>query len=136
MDKTLNAASAIAGLLSLTVQITQATQGHISRVTSLSYAATSYLEELVCLKRLLADAQDALLFQSQSPGMALPQELAEFHAEMEQLCGRLRDTQRNRTSEVLKSLVWPFRDDESARWASSLSRCRQHIQAAVTVSGL
>jgi hypothetical protein len=136
MNNTLNAASAIAGLLSLTIQITQAMQGHISRVTSLSYAATSYLEELVCLKRLLADAQDALLFQSQSLGMALPQDLAEFHAEMEQLYGRLRDPQRNRTSEVLKSLVWPFRDDETARWASSLGRCRHRIQAAVAVSGL
>jgi hypothetical protein len=78
MDNTLNAASAIAGLLSLTVQITLATQGYISRVASLSYAATSYLEELVCLKKLLADAQDALLFQSQSLSMPLPRELGEF----------------------------------------------------------
>lgn len=136
MDSTLNAASAIAGLLSLTIQITYATQGFISRVTTLSGAATSYLEELVCLKKLLVDAQDALLFHSQPPGMALPQELAQFHAEMEQVCGKLRDAQRNRTSEVLKSLVWPFRDDETTRWASSLSRCRHRIQAIVVVSGL
>jgi hypothetical protein len=136
MDNTLNAASAIAGLLSLTVQISLATQGYISRVASLSYAATSYLEELVCLKKLLADAQDALLFQSQSLSVPLPRELGEFHAEMEQLCERLRDAQRNRTSEALKSLVWPFRDDETAQWASSLGRCRQCIQAAVVLSGL
>jgi hypothetical protein len=61
MDSILNAASAISSLLSLTVQITQVMQRHICGVASLPRAVATYLEELVCLKKLLVDVQDTLL---------------------------------------------------------------------------
>jgi hypothetical protein len=145
MDNTLNAASAIASLLSLTVQITQVMQRHICGVASLPRAVATYLEELVCLKKLLVDVQDALLLQS--PGLppsgldsittqALPIDLAEFQLEMEQLYQRLHNVQQNPTASTLKSLAWPFRDDEITRWANSLSLCRHRIQGAFVISGL
>jgi hypothetical protein len=145
MDTAMNTASAVAGLLSLTVQITQVMQRHIWSVAILPRAVATYLEELVCLKKLLVDVQDALLLQS--PGLppsglvsittqTLPVELAEFQSEMEQLYQRLRKVQQSPTASMLKSFAWPFRDDEIARWANSLSLCRHRIQAAFVISGL
>ena len=138
MDGALSAAAAVAGLLSLTIQITQVSQRYISSFRNLPRVATCYLDELVCLKRLLVDVQDALLFQNpELPGgsSALPLDVSEFQIEMEQLCSRLDESQRCSASQILKGLAWPFGDDETARWTSSLNRCRNRIEMAVMISG-
>lgn len=140
MDGVLTAASAIAGLLSLTVQITQVVQRHISDTTKLSHVVSCFLEELICLKKLLSDVQDALLIQPPSPlvtgVVALPPDMVEFQIEMEELCGKLRNVQQHPASRVLKNMAWPFRSDETALCTDMLVRCRQRIQGAVVISGL
>jgi hypothetical protein len=135
----LNVAAAVSGLLSLTLQVTQVTQRHISSVGSLSHIATCYLDELVWLKRLLVDLQDALLFQNPSchdVSSTLFLDVSEFQAELEQLCSTLHEAERSPASQIFKSLAWPFRDDETARWTNSLNRCRHRIETAVVLSGL
>ncbi|KND88668.1 Ankyrin-2 [Tolypocladium ophioglossoides CBS 100239] len=144
MDTTLSAASAIGGLLSLTIQITGVTQRHVLSITDLPRTATSYLEELVSLKRLLIHVQDTLLLQT-SPtaedlgnlaSQALPTELAEFQTELGHIRDRLQYVQQHPTSSILKNLAWPFHDNEIAVWSNSLRRCRNCIQTAFLVSGL
>ncbi|CAM1509524.1 Fc.00g032630.m01.CDS01 [Cosmosporella sp. VM-42] len=141
MDNTaLNAAAAVSGLLGLTIQIAQVTHQYTSGISSLPRTVSCYIEELVYLKKMLVDVQDALLFGPESIGTdgmhLLHSRTKDFNAEMTQLCEKLQAAQGPVASQVLKKFLWPFRDDETARWTESLTRCRHHIQEVVVISGL
>jgi len=140
MDSVLNTSSAIAGLLSVTIQITQATHRQISTLRSVPRALSYYLEELVCLKKLLVSVQDAFLFQS-SPNLDtdLPLfalDLADFQAELGRLSEKLQDSQRKSATNLLIAVIWPFGEDEMALWTHNLNRYRHRIQSAVAISNL
>lgn len=140
MDATENVASAVAGVLSLTIQITQLTHNYTSRVKNLPGSIALYLEKLILLKTLLFGVQDALLIQSPTTGLdpiqALPSELAHVQGELENLHNSLQEAQRRKTSLLVKALFWPFRDDETIRWANSLDHCKNRIEATTLMSGL
>ena len=139
-DSALNIAAAVSGLLSLTIQITQATHQHTLNVTNLPRLLSCYIEELVCLKRVLVDVQDALLFGPESADMDDIQLLylrtEEFETEMSQLCTRLLTSQRPAKSQLLKRLFWPLQDEETSRWTERITQFRRRIQELVVVSGL
>lgn len=142
MDATADAASAIAGVLSLTIQVAQLTQNHTSRVKKLPGSVALYLEKLVVLKTLLCGVQDTLLLQSSTPGFnaianqSLHVELKYVQDELENLHDKLQVAQRHKTSIMVKTLLWPFQDDETIRWANSLGHCKDRIQATTLMSGL
>ncbi|XXG99886.1 hypothetical protein Hte_006227 [Hypoxylon texense] len=83
-----------------------------------------------------------LLLQSPTPGPttttneALHVELKYVQDELENLYDKLQDAQRHRTSLMVKTLFWPFRDDETIRWANSLGHCKDRIEATTLMSGL
>ncbi|KAI2603696.1 hypothetical protein GGR54DRAFT_653092 [Hypoxylon sp. NC1633] len=135
-------ASAVVGALSLTVQIAQLTQDHVSRVSSLPSNITLYLAELVSLKSLLSEIQDSLLVQSITPGYAasthapLPAELRHIRSELEDLNGKLRDAQLQKVPLMVKKLLWPFGEDETLRWATRLSLCKERLRATTLMIGL
>ena len=140
MDSALNVAAAVSVLLSLTVQITQVTHEHLSNMTHLPRIVSNYVEELVCLKRLLVDIQDALLFGPDSIGadgmQLLRLRTEEFDSEMSDLCQRLQAAQRPEASQVLKGLFWPLQDAEAARWTESIAQFRRRLHELVIVSGV
>lgn len=140
MDSALNVAAAVSGLLGLTIQITQVTQRYISDITSLPRTVSCYVEELVCLKRVLVDIQDALLLEPESIGAdakrLLGMHTEDFGTEISNLCAKLRAAQQPAASQALKSLFWPLRDEETTRWTERITHCRRRIQELVIVSGL
>ncbi|KAI1825243.1 hypothetical protein F4861DRAFT_202066 [Xylaria intraflava] len=142
MDEVLNVSSSVTGALSLAIQIAQLTQKHTSRMVNLPHSVTLYIAELVSLKSLLSDVQDAFLLQSTAsgPGAAMHQtlatELEDIRAELESLHCKLQDAQSHRALLMVKNLVWPFGDDETVGWANSLNRCKDRVQTTVLVSGL
>ncbi|KAH6648963.1 hypothetical protein BKA67DRAFT_377914 [Truncatella angustata] len=143
MDSTLNVASAIAGILSMSIQIAQLTQAQTSRAARLPRSIKLYLSELVSLKRLFSDIQDALLLQCVSPGVDaincqdLPMEISHIQANLEQIREKLQRAQDAAAfPTTMKNLVWPFREDETVEWANDLSECRDRIQATTLASGL
>ena len=141
----MNVAAAVSGLLSLTVQITEVTQSYIASILTLSHAVSYYLDELVNLKKLLSDIQDALLLHSAS-NFALEKvklnqnlllaTLGECTGDLEQLHVILEDGRGSTIVSVLKRLTWPLRDSETTRWVGILSKCRHKIQSSVMFSGL
>jgi len=140
MDSALNVAAAVSGLLSLTIQITQVTHQHLSNLTEIPRIVSNYVEELVCLKRVLVDIQDALLFGPNSIGaddlQLLLLRTEEFDSEMSHLCQRLQAAQRPSASQVLKGLFRPLQDAEAARWAESIAQFRRRLHELVIVSSL
>ncbi|KAI1087790.1 hypothetical protein F5B19DRAFT_474072 [Rostrohypoxylon terebratum] len=142
MANATDVASAIVGALSLAVQVAQLTQDHISRVSSLPSNVTLYLAELVSLKALLSEIQDSLLIQSLTPDymtsqhVPLPIEFALVRAELEELDRTLQAAQLRKASFMVKKLLWPFSEDETLRWASRLSRCKERIRATTFITGL
>ena len=144
MNAAMNAAAAVSGLLSLTIQITQATQNYIANISTLSHTVSSYLEELVCLKKTLSDIQDAILFHSTAKSVLeveliqhLPVAmLGECQSDLEQLYDLLQSGQGNTSVAILKRLTWPLRDGETTKWVGILSRCRQQVQSSFISSGL
>jgi len=154
MDTALNVASAVLGLLGLTIQIVQVTHRHKSGVSCLSHLVTSYLAELVALKRLLSEVQDAMLLQPHGPVIAVsgPSPLAETHlwiaqtvsgdlneaqSELRELHERLsRDERCATTPSGLRNLVWPLTDEETIKWANRLSHFRHRLHAAFLMGGL
>ncbi|KAI1157434.1 hypothetical protein F5B18DRAFT_645094 [Nemania serpens] len=142
MDNALNVSSIVAGALSLAIQIAQLTQTHTSRMVNLPRSVNLFVTELVSLKSLLLDIQDALFLQSttsQSGAIThqtLPDELENIRSELEILHNKLQDAQKHRASLMLKNLIWPFHEDETVRWSSSLNHCKELIDRMVSVSGL
>jgi len=80
----------------------------------------------MCLKRVLADMQDALLFGPESIGFdglqLLNLRVEEFDAEMSRLCERLQVAQQAASSQAIKTLFRPLRDEETARWTESITQ--------------
>ncbi|KAB5522809.1 hypothetical protein GE09DRAFT_493396 [Coniochaeta sp. 2T2.1] len=140
MESVLNTSAAVAGLLGVTIQITQASHRHISTMRSVPRALSYYLEELVCLKKLLVDVQDAFLFQTSTDlGVDLPLfalDLVNFQQELGRLSEKLHESQRTSGAILLKAIAWPFGEDQVALWTHSLSRYRHRIQSAIAVSSL
>ncbi|KAI3342013.1 hypothetical protein F4824DRAFT_495881 [Ustulina deusta] len=142
MDNALNVSSTVAGALSLAIQIAKLTQTHTSRMVNLPRSVNLFVTELVSLKSLLLDIQDALFPQSTTsqPGVIthpmLPDELETIRSELENLYNKLQDAQMHRASLMLKNLIWPFHEDETVRWSNSLNHCKERIDRAILVGGL
>lgn len=136
MDNALEASAAIAGILSLTIQITQVAQRTIAGTTGLSRSVRAFLDELVCFKKALLDIQDAMLLNPGTFSVTLPEELVALQGEMEVLRAQLHESQRTTASTILKTIAWSCKDEETARWASCLNSCRQRIHAAFAANGL
>ncbi|KAI1744084.1 ankyrin repeat-containing domain protein [Xylaria scruposa] len=142
MDNALNVSSTVVGALSLAIQIAQLTQTHTSRMIDLPRSVSLFVAELVSLKSLLLDIQDALFLPSTTsqPGVithhTLPSELANIRSELENLHDKLKDAQSHRASLMLKNLIWPFHEDETVRWSNSLNHCKERIDREILVGGL
>ncbi|KAJ2985018.1 hypothetical protein NUW58_g5758 [Xylaria curta] len=142
MDNALNVSSTVAGALSLAIQIAQLAQTHTSRMANLPRSVNLFVTELVSLKSLLLDIQDALFLQSTTsqPGVithqTLPDELENIRSELENLHNKLQDAQNHTASLMLKNLIWPFHENETARWSNNLNHCKERINRAILVSGL
>ncbi|KAI0435855.1 hypothetical protein F4803DRAFT_567324 [Xylaria telfairii] len=142
MDNALNVSATVAGALSLAIQIAQLTQTHTSRMVNLPRSVNLFVTELVSLKSLLLDIQDALFLQSTTsqPGVithpTLPDELEAIRSELENLYNKLQDAQIHRASLMLKNLIWPFHEDETVGWSNSLNHCKERIDRAILVGGL
>jgi hypothetical protein len=138
MDEALNVASIVTGAFSLTIQLVQLTQKHTSRMINLPLSVRSYLADLISLKDLLSTIQNALALPSPTSGIStgLAADLSLVTAELEILHNKLHDAQYQKASFLIKTLIWPFPDDETIRWADSLRRCRERIEATVMVNGL
>lgn len=142
MDDALNVASAVSGLLSLTIQIVQLTQKYTSRLINLPPSVARYLADLVSLKAVLSDIQNALALPSTASGIsttaqsALANELWPIQVELENLLQRLEDAQNHKASFLLRNLLWPFQEDETANWANSLRHCKHRLESTILLSGL
>jgi hypothetical protein len=142
MESALSAGSALAGLLSVSIQVAQMTQAHASRVAHLPRSVTLYLSELISLKRLSGENQDALLLQCVAPGVDavncqnLPMELGHILTDLEQIHEKLQHPQVPCFTTAVRNLVWPVREDEMVEWANNLGECRDRIQAITLASNL
>ncbi|KAK5626445.1 hypothetical protein RRF57_002160 [Xylaria bambusicola] len=142
MDTALNVASTATGVLSLAIQLVQLTQQYTSRMVNLPSSVACYLSDLTLLKQLLSDLQDGLALPptTQAAGeatqLALMKELRIVQGELENLQDKLHNHQNHGAFHVAKSVIWPFRDDDTERWADNLRACRHRIRSTAMISGL
>lgn len=141
----LNIASAVAGLLSLAIDVTQLTQSFVSGISRESSIISMYLEELIALKKVLSDVQDMILlypqtatiFEIMPSSLLSTTDLRDCQHELEQLYHTLRQRRDNASlSATFKRLAWPFKEDETGRLVNVLRRCRDNIQVSLAIDGL
>ncbi|KAI1283274.1 hypothetical protein F5Y07DRAFT_149629 [Xylaria sp. FL0933] len=142
MDTALNVASTAAGVLSLAIQLVQLTQQYTSRMVNLPSSVACYLSDLTLLKQLLSDLQDGLALpparqaSGEAAHLALMKELRIVQGELENLQEKLHNNQNHGAFHVAKSVIWPFREDDTERWADNLRACRHRIESTAMISGL
>ncbi|KAI1210127.1 uncharacterized protein F4807DRAFT_70568 [Annulohypoxylon truncatum] len=135
-------ASTVTGALSLAIQLVHLTQRHTSRMTNLPRSVASYLVDLTVLKQLLSDIQNSLALPPTTSGMGtttcleLMNELRIIEGDLGNLRDKLQNAQSHQTLFVARNVLWPFPEDETARWASNLRVCRDRLESKITISSL
>ncbi|KAI0973718.1 hypothetical protein F4678DRAFT_408380 [Xylaria arbuscula] len=142
MDSALNVASTVTGVLSLAIELVHLTQQYTSRMIHLPRSVASYLSDLAILKQLLSDIQDGLALPPTTQGagaathLALTKELRIVQGELEILQDKLHNHQSHGTLHAARSVVWPFREDDTMIWADNLRACRHRIESTMMLNGL
>ncbi|KAJ2998948.1 hypothetical protein NUW58_g156 [Xylaria curta] len=140
MDDALNVASTVTGVLSLAIQLVHLTHTYTSKMINLPRSVASYLADLTLLKQLLSDIQNglALPFTTSGIGAAshLVDELRIIQSDLETLQDRLHNAQNHEVLFAARNVLWPFSDDETARWAKNLRMCRDRIESTIIISNL
>lgn len=139
MAEALAAASGIAGLLSLTVEVFKLSTRYVRSVHSASESVVSLVLELKAFKQALfelhslEDSDDDRLFDD-GPARIRMQDLVDC----EEVLGDLRQKLLHRLSGnhltiKLKTLTWPFSEDKTQQTVVTLYRHLQKVQTALNI---
>lgn len=122
----LAAASSIAGILSLTIQVIQISQRYISGVRNASRTIRGYFRELMIMRLVLEDFQ---AFVNNEDGTATTcAALEACSAELESLRSELHNRMNSNTSASrFNRLTWPFAEDETRRRTEVLHRYQSSL---------
>ena len=124
-----SAAAGIAGLLSLTIQLTQISVNFASKVSNASKAQTEYIRELKALEVVLDKFKDVASIPAAT--------IDSYKLQMEKVKAKLEQRlSRNSALSGLKSFTWPFEEADMLRVMEMLHRLQSILHSSVSVEGL
>lgn len=153
-------ATGIAGLLSLTIEITKLSQAYVSGVHSASKSKSELIQEVIGLKNVLSDLQDKIVtnpdiveaFESRCSSVlkrlgtphAQPQGAAAnlgvletCNSELTNIMNRLiKKTKCKPLNIVLSHLIWPFTEAETQNKVNMLHRYGDIFSMSVNIDTL
>ena len=143
MAEVLASASAIAGLVSLAVQLSQISFGYISNVMGASKAQKSYLQELSALTSTLLQLQQAIDLPGTDQLVGL-QNSALSKVAIDECINSLNLLKSKLEKKALKegmnakfsALTWPFDEKETKRVVESLHRYHSLFASAISADNL
>jgi len=141
MAEVIGLASSIAGLLSLTLQVSQLSYEYIANIKGASKSVSSYLKELLALSQILLQLKETLDGETvdktflPSPSPLSQFTIGECQHEIERIKERLekrRDGPGIRSA--LRVMTWPFEEKETGKLIEVLHRWKGIFEAAISTS--
>ena len=146
MAEALGIAASIAGLASLTIQITQISFQYVSDITDASKSQASYLQELSALTSVLLRLQQAT--SNPDIGHLLTTRDASISADAIQSCTEQLEQVKSKLEKKsaalaepgplskLKLLAWPFQEKETKKLVATLHRFHDIFLSALATDHL
>lgn len=133
-------ATGVAGLLSLTIQVTQATVEYVQGVKKASVAVEEFRRELKALADVLTLFEDFLKVQAPKLAFRKTSVICAASSSCEQQLQKVLTKLENnlkggRISRAVDRLIWPFDEKDHHKVVEDLHRYIQTFQFALNISG-
>lgn len=140
MADPLTIATGVAGLLSLTIQITQLTVEYVKGVKKVSADVEEFRQELTALAHVLGLFDEFLKVKASNVAFRDTSVLSAANSSCEQQLQKLlikleKNSKGGRISRAVDRLKWPFDEKEHHKAVEDLHRYVQTFQFALTING-
>lgn len=133
-------ATGVAGLLSLTIQVTQVTVEYVKGVKNVSAVVEEFRQELMTLAHVLGLLDEFLKVEARNVAFTNTCALSAANFSCEQQLQKLlvkleKNLKGGRISRAIDRLKWPFDEKEHHKAVEDLHRYVQTFQLALTING-
>lgn len=133
-------ASGIAGLITLTLQVTDEVYQYVKAIAERTKNAEEIAQELRLLGEVLSQLQD-FLFKEKAKGTAfdedsvLQRSIRDCKVRVERIGDKIKPKEGNKLQRTLDKLTWPFKQEQVLQMMENFRRFRSTFEFAVTIKG-
>lgn len=136
----LSLAASVAGLLSITVQVSGAIITYVKAVKDAPKSVQEISQELALTQVVLEKLDKFLRSQSLKhasfdPLSVLPTAIASCNSTVRDVLDNLQNAKQNGVLRMLEKLSWPFTEKQTQKKLDALRRCTSTFQFSLTVEG-
>ena len=132
MAEAIGFAAGVAGLISLTIQLTQLSHTYISDARNAPRAQKSYLQEVIALTDILSRLKNAL--QESESSEVVASHIPEHSDDLIALCAKKLSLQQTKLQQNKHRLIWPFYEREAKKATEELHRFRSIFSDCLTAN--
>jgi hypothetical protein len=139
MAEALGVASGVAGLLSLTITVVDASYRYVSNVRNASKAVQAYFRELSTLKKVLVQLDEVVHnpeitdLLSARRSFLSTDGIDDCKSELERLHQKLK---KRKADNAFNRLTWPFAEEDTRKIVEVLHRYQNIFHMALSTDGL